>query len=305
MKPIEVIKIGKDYDAKNTDKGWNFLKKGHTVWIDRYSYHAYATIQHRLASAFFSAELAACAGYDRPFTIDIYVHPLTIYKYKNGDPETCLDRIKKWVLAMEPPRCPLLVRIYKFESNQQGPWPTFGYSDNFNCLWPLKRAEVPQGNYITYQPYENYQSRESTAPRSTRNEIGYEIQEVVLRHAEELGLEVVQTDYSMEFDEAVEKISGSLGHFSYFGSSYYIAAALGVRSHIFGYLYPPIKRIKHIHGDFWPSPWGGNKVTQIEIDSKNKIRKMFNAPVMNFSFIESPNELKDQLKNVADKKSRN
>lgn len=291
MVPIKTIKI-----SENPNEDWDLSEKGHTVWIDQSSYYAYATIQHRLSTAFFTAELATIAGYDKPFKIDVFVPAAALFKFKSSDPETPFDRIEKWIMAMEPTRCPLLIRMYVYAADS---YPSLGYSDSFNCVWPLKKPDVTRGYYITYQPYELYGSLGkfgSTPNYSTRNELGYRLQERVLDEANRLGIEVIKTDYTMSFDEAVAEISGSLGHFSYFGSTYYIAAALGVQSYIFGYLKSPIKIIEHIDGNWWPSPWGGNKVTQIKIDSNNGIREIFNAPVGGFSHIETYKDVRERLK---------
>lgn len=276
----------------------NMQSLGYTVWFDRDSYYPYALLQDRLSKAFFSAELVSKTGYNQPFLINVFVSLKSVTSYKDGDVETSLDRIKKWIVQMEHPSIPLIVKIYMYNSDHAD---YFGSTDHFNTLWPLKADNSKTHNLITINHYENYNDPYNGEFKFTRHPDGYAIHDAIIEEANRRNIGVKVLNYSTPFAEAIGALQSSRAHFSYFGSTYYIAEALGKKSYIFGYGYPEKRKpINTEYGSYLPSPWAGDKVLHIDTAS----RKLVNKAVTNFSYIDTVEHVKEifdnGLKNVTD-----
>lgn len=274
----------------------NIHSLGYTVWFDKDSHYPYALIQDRLSKAFFSAELVSKTGYNQPYLINVFVSFKSIGIFKDGDTETSLDRIKHWILQMERPSVPLIVKFYLYNHDYAQ---HFGNTDHFTTLWPLRTNSKETHNFITINHYENYNDPYDGKFKYTRNNDGYAIYDAIIAEANRRNIGVKVLNYSTPFAEVIGHLHSSRAHFSYFGSTYYIAEALGQKSYIFGYGYPEKRKpINYEHGSYLPSPWAGEKVLHIDTIS----RELTNKPVTTFSYIDSVEHVKEifdnGLKNV-------
>lgn len=163
-----------------------------------------------------------------PYRLSIIVPASINTKHKPQDPETKLERLEWFIENLLVPDCGLVISLYIdpfMMSDFQGP---FGW----DTLWQTKRLWKDSGsNYITLQYHTemDHNSGNSTHRINADASIA-----TIIEVAESCKYDIVKVDYTTPIDKLYNLLLESHYHFSYVGSSGYIAALARTPTLFFG-----------------------------------------------------------------------
>lgn len=214
MKYLETINLGCESD-EIAEPGSSYL-----VRIDVHVAHNYASIITLIHSAFHHADLLSReTNYSEPVKVTVLLHSLN--KKKIDDPEDGYHRVKWMFENSVPPRKGMIVSFYQTPLIKNVPTQ---YS--FDYIWPFKEKWRGDGNYVTFQrlegallyaPWHKNHAKES-----------FSLQEKLISLLESEGHEIKFVDYTTPIENLYRTLISSKCHFTYPGSSYTIAVALGI-----------------------------------------------------------------------------
>jgi hypothetical protein len=211
---LETITLGCDSD-EIAEVGNSYL-----VRIDGYTQHGYASLLSLIHSAFHYADLLPReTDYQAPVKVVVLLQSLA--KKKEDDPETGYDRIKWLFQNAAPPRSGMIVSFYRAPLIRTVPTQ---YSLKY--IWPFKEKWRGDGDYITFQKIEP-----KILPKLGGKNHGTEsldVQNKLIPFLESEGLNIKFVDYTLPIEELYRTLISSKAHFTYPGSSYTIAVALGM-----------------------------------------------------------------------------
>lgn len=163
-----------------------------------------------------------------PYRLSVLIPRHTDRKYKPQDPETMLDRIIWFIENLRVPDCGLIVSVYiahHMMADFQGP---FGW----DTLWQTKQTwDGSSSKYITLQHHSEIDH--NVGKSAHRKNISQSV-EVVRRIARIAKYDIVEVDYTTPIDELYKLLLNSKCHFSYVGSTGYIAAITKTPTVYFG-----------------------------------------------------------------------
>ncbi len=190
--------------------------------------YSYATLIQLLSSPLAKAQLYYQEGItSKPFKLTIVADEKGLNKYKSADYNTPIDRLK-WLMAnMAVPSGGIHMSLYSAPITSQLDSPYC-----FNTLWHTKTKWAGcDSNYITLQAHSERDHNEGKSPHRVNIQ---ESVQAIRTTAQELGYQVVEVDYTTDIDELSKVMLGAKAHFSYIGSTGYVAALLRVPTVHFG-----------------------------------------------------------------------
>lgn len=246
--------------------------------------YAHATIMCQLANVFNKAQLLWQEGsLTGPYYVCV-IFPVELdHKRKATDSESVYDRLKWYINNMKVPSCGMVVSFYQNTNTKT--WITTPW--HLNELWPMKRQWDPKGTHITIQVTEQlvgtkakYVIHTMSPPFIKRTE----------QLAKDYGFDIRYIDYTLPFDQMYEDIVTSNHHFSYCGSTYFFAGAVGVPTTGWAYYisatvkqpgsYYTYDSAKRIYTEVQSTQWGNlstNKARIMQYD--HQLGVVMNKPV--------------------------
>jgi len=135
-------------------------------------------------------------------------------KFKAKDKELPVERIEKLIFSLRRPTNGLIVTIYVLADwGYQLELPQSAWPFSTNVCWPFKFPHMPK-DYITIQKHQ------AGSPEGAHV---IEVQEKVIEHFENKGIDIRYIDYSQDTNYVLNTMAGSKLHVSYRGASWWIA----------------------------------------------------------------------------------
>lgn len=192
------------------------------------SIYSWATVINSISSVFCEVQLLhqekAFSGVPK---VAVYF-TMVDHKRKAADSETIYQRMIWLFQAMKEPESGMVVSFYRLPEGREHITQPFFIAN----IWPLKKQWNPDGTYITIQKLE------AEIGGKKKNKVYTEVP-IYMEKTEELakkyGYDVKYVDYTMPYEKTVSVLAGSSHHFTYSGSTYYLAACMGVPTTAFSY----------------------------------------------------------------------
>ena len=241
MKYLETLRFG--CDDENDDIAE--VGAAEVARMDLSRMYSHATIIASLAPIFNRAQLLWQEGaVVMPYHLAIIFTDELDHKRKEEDTETVYERIKWFIKTFKVPDCGMVISFYQ---NLEGknyimdPW-------HVHHVWPFREQCSPHGRYITVQKV-GIKGVGGVKKEKVMTEAP-----IYISHVEKLaaryGYDIKYVDYSMPWEEIYQLMLHADHHFTYIGSTYYLAACIGTPTTAFSYSVSENKN-KLIHGSYY------------------------------------------------------
>ncbi len=217
MKYLGTSYLGVDDDGSRAEHGLS--RPIRLCWATMYSW---GTLVNTVSAAFCEIQLLQqeSAYTNGPARVCVY-YTKEDHKKKPADSETIHERVKWFIEALKVPDGGMIVSYYELPDGKEHIVIPFLIAN----YWPTKLQWTPKGDYISLQ-YLQEGIGGYKKDRVYREIPGF--YDKVRDLAKQYGWEIKEVDYSMPYQETLEILAGSNMHFSYLGSSFYLAACVGV-----------------------------------------------------------------------------
>jgi len=215
MRYLETINLGCESD-EIAEPSSSYL-----VRIDGYACHDYASLLALIHGSLHIADLLPReVNTDKPFKVSVLLNHLG--KKKIEDPETHYHRVKWFYKNAVPPRNGMIVSFYEAKNLVYDVATQY----SFDYIWPFKKKWIGDGDYVTFQRLEEAVLYAPWHKNHAKDSYG--LQEKLISLLKSEGYKIKFVDYTTALDDLYQTLISSKCHFTYPGSSYTVAVALGM-----------------------------------------------------------------------------
>jgi hypothetical protein len=194
-------------------------------WATMYSW---ATVINTVSNVFCTTQLLQQEkAFPGPAKVAVYF-TREDHKKKAADSETIYERMIWLFKSMKEPEGGMVVSFYHLPEGRE--WISIPFF--IANIWPTKKQWNPIGTYITIQKTE-------AGIGGKKQDKVYEEAPLYVERTEQLakkyGYDIKYIDYTMPYEETLDLLAGSAHHFTYSGSTYYLAACVGTPTTAWSY----------------------------------------------------------------------
>ena len=150
------------------------------------------------------------------------------HKRKDADTETVYERLIWFIKSLRAPDCGMIISVYQNLNAKRyimDPW-------HLHHIWPFKDQWEPKGEYITIHHAEPKLG--GTKKDKVLSEAPVYLARV-MEMADKYGYDVKTFSYAMPWQEIYDGLRHSDHHFTYIGSTYYLAGCMNTPTTGFSY----------------------------------------------------------------------